>query len=43
MNGVPVRNVRDLRKLLAAVAARSPVVLQVERNAGLSFVTLRVD
>ena len=43
VNGVPVRNVRDLRKQLAAVAARSPVVLQVERNAGLSFVTLRID
>ena len=43
VNGVAVRSVRDLRALLAGVAARSPVVLQVERHAGLGFVTLRVD
>jgi serine protease Do len=43
VNGVSVRSVRDLRTQLAGVGARSPVVLQVERHAGLSFVTLRVD
>jgi len=43
VNGVSVRNVRDLRTLIAGVSARSPVVLQVERHAGLSFVTLHVD
>jgi serine protease Do len=43
LNGVAVHNVRDLRTLLAGVDARSPVVLQVERHAGLSFVTLHID
>jgi len=43
VNGVSVRNVRDLRTLIAGVSARSPVVLQVERHAGLSFVTLHID
>jgi serine protease Do len=43
VNGVAVHSVRDLRAALAGVAERSPVVLQIERHAGLSFVTLRID
>lgn len=43
VNGIAIATLDDLRSALNALQARSPVVLQVERDGKLSFVTFELD
>jgi len=43
VNGVPVSNVEDLRALLDGLQPYSAVVLQIERDGRLMFVTFELD
>ena len=43
VNGEPVRNVEQLRRLLDDISPGRPVVLQIERNGQFSFVTFDAD
>ena len=43
INGTPVLGVEDLVSALKGIEARCPIVLQVERDGSLSFITFELD
>ena len=43
INGVPVASVAELRQAASAIAARSPVVLQIERSGQIVFLAFELE
>jgi S1-C subfamily serine protease len=43
VNGIPVSSLQELRTALDGLKPRSPVVLQVEREGLLTFVTFEIE
>ena len=43
LNGAPVETLASLRSALGHLSANSPVVLQIEREGKLMFITFRFD